>query len=102
MYFYQVATLIAQSALENPAGHSYHVNYQGWELIFLHEEIVAEIRREYFAGNGKVIDPQGLVGLSTFRFVCASRLKTGWEQPDLFFNTHAVMLEWFKQKPLAL
>ena len=102
VFLHQVASVIAQTALENPAGHSYHVNYRGHEVIFLHEDIVGDVRREYFAGNAKAIDPQGLIGLSTFRFVCASRLETGWQQPDLFFNTHAVMLEWFKREPLDL
>lgn len=101
VYLHQVASVIAQTALENPAGYSYRVNFQGREVILLHEDIVAEIRREYFAGDAKTIDPQGLIGLSTFRFVCANRLETGWQQPKLFFNTHAVMLEWLKQQPLT-
>lgn len=100
IYMHQIASLIAQAALENPAGYSYHVNFRGHDLIFLHEDIVGEIRREYFAGNARTIDARGLVGLSVFRFVCASRLETGWQQPDLFFNTHAVMLESFKMSPL--
>ncbi len=102
VYLHQVASLIAATALENPAGYSYRVNYREREVFFLYEDIVGEIRREYFAGNSKSIDPLGLVGLSTFRFVCASNLETGWEQPDLFFNTHAVMLAWLKQQPLIL
>jgi hypothetical protein len=101
VYMHEVASIIAQTALENPAGYSYHVKYRGHDVIFLHEDIVGDVRREYFAGDAQTIDAQGLIGLSTFRFVCASRLETGWQQPELFFNTHAVMLEWLKQKPLA-
>ena len=101
VYMHQIASIIAQTALENPAGYSYQVNYRGREVIVLHEDIVGDVRREYFAGDARTIDARGLIGLSTFRFVCANRLETGWQQPELFFNTHAVMLEWLKQKPLV-
>ena len=70
--------LIAQTALENPSGYSYHVNYRRARGHFFFTRIsVGDVRREYFAGDARTIDARGLIGLSTFRFVCASRLETG-------------------------
>lgn len=101
-YLERVASIIAQSALDQSPRESRRIVYGRHVLMHLHKDVAMEIKHEYTSSAGRERDPRGLVALPTFRFFCANRLETGWEQPALLMFMHHITQEWLKQEPLQL